>query len=112
MRQSRPKSQASIAAFDSPLRMSTSSLMENPEQSPIVISPLASRTDEGKLYTRPETVEAELLSVLRQDPAEWIKARTTLKSESLVFLNRHIRRKDDYTAGRLQLEVNARTVRM
>ncbi|HEY2383225.1 MAG TPA: hypothetical protein VGK48_18780 [Terriglobia bacterium] len=87
--------------------------METPEHLPIVIPPLTSRTDEGELYMRPEAVEAELLSVLPQGPAEWIKGRTKLKSESLVFLHRYLRRsKDDDAAGRLQQEINARTMRM
>jgi hypothetical protein len=92
--------------------MSASTSMETPEKSPVVIPPLTSRTGEGELYTRHEAVETELLSLLPQGPPEWIKRRTGLKSESLVFLSRYIRKKDDYTAGRLQQEVNARTVRM
>jgi hypothetical protein len=86
--------------------------METPEKPLVVIPPLTSRTDAGELYARHEAVETELLSVLLHGPEEWIKRRTGLQSESLVFLNRYIRRKDDYAAGRLQQEINARTVRM
>src|SRR5437660_5455136 len=101
MRQSRHKLLISIAALDSPLKMATSILMDTPQKPPIVIPPLTSRTGDGEPYRRYEAVEAELLSALPMGPPEWMKARTHLKSESLVFLSRYIRRQDDDVAGRL-----------
>jgi len=92
--------------------MSTSTLMDTPERPPIVIPPLTSMTDDGEFYTRPDAVEDELRSVLPRGPAEWVKSKKVLKSESLVFLSRYIRGSDDYAAGRLQEELGARTLRM
>lgn len=86
--------------------------METPEKKLIVIPPLTSQTNSREPYRRYEVVEDELRSVLPLCPAEWTKARTRLKSESLIFLSRYIRRHDDHVSGRLQLEINARTVRM
>ena len=85
--------------------------MDTPEKPPIVIPPLTSCTENGEPYSRREEVEAELLSVLPRAPAEWIKTMRRLKSESLVFLFRYIRRQDDDVAGRLQAELNVRTMR-
>src|SRR5437762_14096821 len=86
--------------------------MDTPEKPLIVIPPLTSRTGDGEPYRRYEAVEAELLSALPMGPLEWMKARTHLKSESLVFLSRYIRRQDDDVAGRLHEELSARTMRM
>lgn len=92
--------------------MNRSILMDTPEKPPVVIPPLTSRNDDGQLYTRHEAVEEELVSVLPLGPVEWLKRKSRLKSESLVFLNRYIRRKDDETAGRIQEELSHRTLGM
>src|SRR5690242_14833694 len=92
--------------------MSTSTPMNETGKPPIVIPPLTSKTDSGEPYKRYEEVEDELRSMLPLDPAEWVKARTRLKSESLAFLYRYIRHRDDHVAGVLQKELGARAVRM
>jgi hypothetical protein len=92
--------------------MITSIPMDTPEKPPLVIPPLTSRKDDGELYKRREEVEAELISTLPKGPAQWVKDKTQLKSESVVFLSRYIRLQDDEVAGRLQEELGARTVRM
>jgi hypothetical protein len=86
--------------------------MDETDKPSIVIPPLTSKTDSGEPYTRHQAVEAELRSVLPLGPAEWIKNKTGLKSESLVFLHRYIRRQDDDAAGVLQEELSARTMQM
>jgi hypothetical protein len=86
--------------------------MHEPDKPPIVIPPLTSTTDRGEPYTRHEAVEDELRSVLPLGPAEWIKNKGSLKSESLVFLHRYIRRQDDDVAGVLQEELSTRTMQM
>jgi hypothetical protein len=68
-------------------------------------------TPEGKLYVRSNVVEAESQKILQLPVRDWIPAARSLKSESLVFLIRYIRDKDEIS-GRLLQQLSERTVRI
>jgi len=77
-----------------------------------LLPPLTFSTPDGKPYVRPEAVDAEIQRMLQRPMPDWIPAATGLKSESLVFLIRYIREKDQGISGRFLEELGKRTVRM
>jgi hypothetical protein len=76
------------------------------------LPPLRFSTLDGKPYVRSEAVDAEIQRMLERPITDWIAAAPGLKSESLVFLIRHIRDKDQGISGQFLQELSKRTVRM
>ena len=79
---------------------------------PAPIPALTFSTPEGKPYERTAVVDAEIRKILQLPARDWISAARGLKSESLVFLSRYIRDKDEMVSGRLLQELSERTVRI
>src|SRR5579884_912661 len=48
------------------------------------VPPLVCRNKEGKRYTRPKPVQAQLRCIVPLDPSEWIPRAETLRNETLV----------------------------
>jgi hypothetical protein len=67
---------------------------------------------DGKPYVRSEAVDAEIQGMLQRPMPEWIPAARSLKSESLVFLIRYTRDKDQGISGQFLQELSKRTVRI
>jgi hypothetical protein len=76
------------------------------------IPSLTFSTPEGKPYERSGVVEAEIQKILQLPVRDWMAAVRGLKSESLVFLIRYIRDKDEMVSGRLLQQLSERTVRI
>jgi hypothetical protein len=75
-----------------------------------ILRPLASRTASGKTYSRSTAVDGEISRVLRLHQSLWIKEAQNLKSETIVFLMRLVRRADEQLFYELFQELSARIV--
>src|SRR5207248_3484712 len=73
---------------------------------------LTVRKKDGSLYTRFADVEAEIGEVWRLPPSDWVHRIKTLKSETLACLICKSGLEDNYIAGLLIEEANARAVRI
>src|SRR5262249_14937521 len=91
--------------------MSTSPEMKKASL-PAGIPALTFSTPEGKPYERTAVVDAEIRKILQLPVRDWISAARGLKSESLVFLIRYSRDKDEMVTGRLLQQLSERTVRI
>jgi hypothetical protein len=91
-------------------KTSHESNMNDDTQKPV--PPLTARDAHGKRYSRFADVEAEIREVWVRRPTDWIDLKEKLKNETLVCLIHRAGLKDDYIRGKLQVELDERTIRI
>jgi hypothetical protein len=84
----------------------------SPEGSKSIVGRLKSSTASGKNYQRTSTVDDQIQRVLRLHQSEWIREAPNLKTETIVFLMRLVRRADEQLFFEFFKELSARIVRI
>jgi DNA-directed RNA polymerase specialized sigma24 family protein len=83
-----------------------------PEGSKSIVRRLKSSTASGKNYSRTSTVDDQIQRVLRLHQSEWTREAPDLKTETIVFLMRLVRRADEQLFYEFFKELSARIVRI